>query len=122
MTATSHSSPRRRQRRACLLLLALASGLFLLIGSSYVYFAPSAPPQLRPLHQRPLDGHRGPAPAPLPPPHGHGENAPHPPTHGDGMYPQPRPCQATPRRSMPILPWTWRLPHPTTFTHWLKTH
>ncbi|KAJ7816775.1 hypothetical protein B0H14DRAFT_3877753 [Mycena olivaceomarginata] len=84
-SAASHSSPRRRQRRACLLLIALASGLFLLIGSSYVYFAPSAPPQLRPLHQRPLDGHRGPAPAPLPPPHGHGENAPHPPTHGDGI-------------------------------------
>ncbi|KAJ7836883.1 glycosyl transferase family 90-domain-containing protein [Mycena olivaceomarginata] len=75
---------RHRQRRARLLLLALTGGLLFLVGSSYVYFGPSAglpvPHRWSPYYtpsQRPIGGGNSP-----PPPHGHG---------GDWGHPQPPP-------------------------------
>ncbi|KAF7369398.1 CAP10 domain-containing protein [Mycena venus] len=87
LTANSshHQSPRRRQKRARLLLLAAASTLVLLVGSSYLYFGPSAglpiPDRLAPYYSRPI------------PPGG--GNAP-PPAHGDGSHPQPPPPPGRP--------------------------
>jgi len=86
LALTTHSShmpgPRRHQQRARLLLLAAAGTLVLLIGSSYLYFGPSAGlpiPDLAPYYSRPIPPEDG--------------NAP-PPAHGEGSHPQPPPPPA----------------------------
>jgi hypothetical protein len=57
-SASSNYGPRRRQRRARLLLLAACGTLVLLVGSSYLYFGPSAglpiPDRLAPYYTHPM--------------------------------------------------------------------
>ncbi|KAF8186581.1 glycosyl transferase family 90-domain-containing protein [Mycena galopus ATCC 62051] len=90
--SSSHSGPRRRQRRARLILLAAAGTLVFFIGSTYLYFGPSAglpiPEGFGPYyksyspHGKGIGGQGGNAP---PPAHGHGD------AEGKGWHPQPPP-------------------------------
>ncbi|KAJ7906649.1 hypothetical protein B0H13DRAFT_1880422 [Mycena leptocephala] len=85
--------PRHRQRRACLLLLAACGTLVLLVGSSYLYFGPSAgvtiPDHLPPYYAHPMF------------PGAHGGNTP-PPAHGSAHEEHPHPGAPPGGRPSPI--------------------
>ncbi|KAK7051795.1 CAP10 domain-containing protein [Favolaschia claudopus] len=86
LALTSNSSrpgPRLRQRRGRLLFLAAAGTLTLLIGSSYLYFGPSAG---LPIPDRLITSHT-PGGNPPPPPHGDANWHPQPPPPPGGPPP-----------------------------------
>ncbi|KAJ7915991.1 glycosyl transferase family 90-domain-containing protein [Mycena leptocephala] len=111
-SASSAYGPRRRQRRARLLLLAACGTLVLVVGSSYLYFGPSAglpiPDRLAPYYTHPMfPGGNAP-----PPPHGSAQDEhPHPgappggrppPIDGPGAVPPPN-SDSSSSPDLPVL-------------------